>query len=106
MSKFRNTKTVIDGIAFASKKEAARYIDLRLLQAAREIVELQVQPTFRLEVNGQLVCKYVADFSHRDPITGALTVEDVKSPITRKHPVYRIKVKLLKALTGLSVVEV
>jgi hypothetical protein len=32
-------------------------------------------------------------------------IEDTKSPITRKHPVYRIKVKLLKALTGVEVRE-
>jgi len=30
-------------------------------------------------------------------------IEDTKSPITRKHPVFIIKKKLLKALTGLDV---
>lgn len=105
-TKFKNVRVTVDGLSFASKKEARRYGELKLLERAGSISELELQPVFRLEVNGVLVCKYIADFRWFDPLLGKTVVEDVKSPATRKHPVYRIKVKLLKALTGIAVVEV
>ena len=37
MSKYGNKKTIVDGIPFDSKKEAARYQELRLLDEAGEI---------------------------------------------------------------------
>lgn len=56
-----------------------------------------------LVVNGQLVCTFIPDATYFE--NGKQVIEDTKSPITRKHPVYRIKVKLLKALTGAEVRE-
>lgn len=103
-SKYGNRKTVVDGIEFDSAKEAARYSTLKLLERAGEIKGLQVQPVFPLDVNGVPVARYVADFSYVEK--GRRVVEDVKSAATRRLPVYRLKVNLLKALTGIEVVEV
>ena len=36
-SKYRNVKTVVDNLTFDSQKEANRYVELKLLQAAGEI---------------------------------------------------------------------
>ena len=36
-SKYRNTKTEVDGILFDSKKEAARWLELKALEAAGKI---------------------------------------------------------------------
>jgi len=103
-SKFGNEPTVVDGLRFASKAEARRYGWLKIAQMAGEISELECQPRFPLRVDGALICTYVADFRYRDR-AGSVVVEDVKSDPTRT-PVYRIKIKLLKALHGVDIVEV
>lgn len=59
---------------------------------------------YALVVNGVLVCQYIADFVY---VEGEATVcEDVKSPITRTKPEYRIKAKLMAAIHNLQVREV
>lgn len=102
-SKYRNVPTEVDGIRFDSKAEAEHYAKLRLMQLSGEIYDLQLQPSFRLEVNGLLICRYVADFSYRDQY--GLNVEDVKSPATIT-PIYRVKKKLMQALYGIEIYEV
>lgn len=106
-SKYRNQPTVVDGIRFASKKEAKRWTQLRLLQMADEIRDLERQPRYRLEVDGKLVCTYVADFAYRIPIKGTVgqgvggrelcdrVAEDVKGIQTE---VFKLKAKLFRAL--------
>ncbi len=99
-SKFGNRKTTVDGIEFASAKEARRYGELKLMQGAGEIRSLKVQPRFELmpsfkrgeETHRKI--EYVADFSYITKEDEKI-VEDVKSAITRTHPVYRLKKKLL-----------
>lgn len=102
-SKYNNVKIEVDGEKFDSKKEAARYGQLLLLQKSGQITNLQKQVPFRLEVNGQLVCKYIADFTYA--VNGVGVVEDCKSKHTRTLPVYRIKKKLLKALYNIDIKE-
>lgn len=104
-SKFNNVKTEVDGLRFDSKKEAQRYVQLRLRERIGEIVSLEIQPRFRLEVNGQKVCEYRADFRYTEQATGRVVVEDVKGGPTAT-PVYRLKKKLVKALHGIEVTEV
>lgn len=101
--KYGNIKTVVDGERFDSKKEAERWCVLKLLERAGHIANLRRQVRFPMEVNGQFICAYVADFTYD---RGGLVVEDVKSPATRNEPTYRLKKKLLKALHGLDVAEV
>jgi hypothetical protein len=99
-SKFGNRKTTVDGIEFASAKEARRYAELKLMQRAGEIRDLQVQPRFELlppfrrEGEAHRKIEYVADFSYTEK-SGEKIVEDVKSAITKTHPVYSLKKKLL-----------
>lgn len=102
-SKYLNEKVEVDGEKFDSKKEAARYATLLLLEKKGEITNLQRQVTFRLEVNGQLVCKYIADFMYA--VNGVGVVEDCKSKMTRTLPVFRIKKKLMKALYNIDIKE-
>jgi len=61
-SKYRAVKTVVDNITFASKKEAARYQELRLMEKAGEIRYLELQPRFDFKVNGINLGFYKADF--------------------------------------------
>lgn len=103
-SKYRSERCVDhEGKAHASGAEARRWADLQLLEKAGAISGLQHQPKFDLSVNGQLVCRYVADSRYaRD---GHEVVEDVKSPATRKNRAYRIKVKLMQAVHGIEISE-
>lgn len=106
--KYLNIKTEVDGHTFDSKKEAKRYGELRLLQQAGVIQNLELQPPFRCEANGKHVCTYKADFAYDERQADGRVeriIEDVKSAITRKHPVYRIKKKLVEALFGIVITE-
>jgi predicted DNA-binding protein (UPF0278 family) len=102
--KYRNTKVVVDGIKFDSQKEHRRYIQLKQMEVAGEISDLRLQVKLRCMVREQLVCTYIADFVYRNSQHQEV-VEDVKSEITRKNPVYRIKKKLVKAIFGVDISE-
>lgn len=40
-SKYKNHRVVVDGISFQSKKEANRWLELKLMAAAGEILDLR-----------------------------------------------------------------
>lgn len=101
-NKFGAIKTEVDGITFASKKEAKRYGELKLLVRAGEIRELSLQPRFPLRVENKLICTYVADFTYETKL-GETVVEDAKGVRT---PVFSLKAKLFEALHGFPVSEV
>jgi len=113
MTKYRAKPTEVDGHLFASKKEAKRYCELKLLQKAGEISHLEIQPKFKLLVNGRPLkyesgreATYVADFAYFDPSREKRVVEDVKSPATRT-PVYRLKKLLVEAIyPAVKIVEI
>lgn len=123
-NKYRNKKTVVDGIEFDSLKEARRYGELKLLQRAGRIYSLELQKEFELipaqyehypryGKNGKRLvdgrrcieksCVYKADFVY---ITdkGQTVVEDTKSKATRTKD-YIIKRKLMLYLKGIRIVE-
>ena len=108
-SKHGAKKTVVHGITFASQAEARRYQELLLSGLAGDLTDLEIQPRFRIEVNGRHICDYVADF--RYTLAGAApsgspdVVEDVKSAWTRTLPVYRLKKKLMSAAYDIEVYE-
>lgn len=104
MTKYRAIPTSVDNILFASRREANRYFELKVLQKAGEISDLVCHPSFPLVVKGTKVSTYVADFSYRNR-NGELVVEDVKSKPTMT-PTYRLKKRLLQALEGITVREV
>lgn len=99
-NKYRAIKTTVDGITFDSKKEAARYEELKLLEKAGEIMYLTLQPRFDLIVNGVKCGFYKADFQYL--AIGKTVVEDVKGV---KTPVYNLKKKMIKAIYGFDIFE-
>lgn len=104
--KHGSRKTLLDGITFDSAKEAARYQTLKLWQQVGAIRDLRLQVSYDLYgANGERVAKYIADMVYFSLETGKEVVEDVKSPWTRKLPVYRLKMKLLRA-QGIQITEV
>lgn len=95
-NKFRAIRTEIDGISFASKKEAKRYVELKLLEKNKQIFDLELQPKFPMIINGIKVCNYIADFKYKKIVAGKLTlvIEDTKGV---KTDVFKLKAKLFKA---------
>ena len=99
-NKFKN-KPVRDGsLYFASQDEHHRYQELKLLEKAGEITDLELQPKWELlpkftDFNGgkHQAITYKADFMYTDK-DGIVIVEDVKSPPTMTQT-YKIKKKLL-----------
>lgn len=110
-NKYNNQKVELDGHKFDSQKEMRRYAELKLLQEAGEISHLSLQEPFVLQPafrdskgNKQQAIKYVADFCYLTK-EGEYVIEDVKSPATRKNPVYRLKKKMM-AFKGYEITEV
>lgn len=70
MGKYNNKKTQIDMYVFDSAKEAKRYKELKLLERAGEISNLELQPHFLLQESFRKNDKtyrkieYVADFKY------------------------------------------
>ena len=120
-NKYRNQPQVVDGHRFPSKREAARYRELRLLEQAGEIWDLEVQPRFPLmapSTSGYLmravkaltqdgmfrIGEYRGDFKYRAPDVEPYVVEDVKgwdTPLSkwkRKHTEaqYGIQIRIVK----------
>lgn len=101
MNKYRNTKIIIDGIEFDSKKEGYRYKELKLLERAGLIRDLKLQVSYTLQPsfkkNGQTVrsIKYIADFDYFTTKDNRHILEDVKSPATAKDKTYILKKKML-----------
>ena len=101
--KYRAVRTVVDGRTFASKREARRYGELRLMERAGNIGQLELQPVYVLHApGGQVIGKYVADFRYVDA-GGDETVEDAKGVRT---PLYRWKKKHAEAEYGITIFEV
>jgi len=102
MNKYKAIKTVVEGITFDSKKEARRYLQLKLLVRAGAITDLELQPKFDLIVNGTKCGFYKADFRYVNKGVNEVIVEDVKG---MKTPVYNLKKKLIKAIYGIEIFE-
>jgi hypothetical protein len=106
--KYRAVATEVDGIRFHSKAEARRYSELKLLEKAGEVKELELQPKFQLyapQRSGppEKVSTYIADFRYRRGPKGILVIEDVKGMRT---PLYRLKKKWVEVQYGLKITEV
>ena len=99
-SKYGNKPTKIDGIRFASKKEAGRYLFLKEEEKTGRIKALRTQPRYNLlqpytigerKVRG---IDYVADFEYYT-VDDVLVIEDVKGVET---DVFKLKRKFFEKL--------
>lgn len=104
-SKYHAKPTVVDGIRFHSAREAARYLELRLLQKAGEIVgEIETQPPFPLIIANRFgedikIGHYFGDFLYTRA-DGEVVCEDIKGVDTALS---KLKRKLVAASYGLEV---
>ena len=93
--KFHAKPTTVDDIWFGSKKEAARYEDLKLLQQAGEVIFFLRQTPFHLPAKK----KYVADFTIFWS-SGDVTFEDVKGFFT---DVAKLKISMVEEIYGIKI---
>lgn len=122
MAKYGNKTVFVDGRPFDSKKEAARYRELSLLERAGEISDLKMQVPFELlppafetyERYGNSGKKlkdgrrciergvvYKADFVYKDR-HGKTVVEDTKGVRTKE---YILKRKMMLFIHGIRIRE-
>lgn len=109
-SKYKNKKTVVDGITFDSKKEAAYYQRLKFMESQGLIFNLKRQVKFDFPINGnpvrfvdsKRVMQYIADFSY-DTAIGERKIVDVKG---MRLSDYKIKRALMLAVHNIFVEEV
>ena len=91
-------------------------LDLKLMEKAGLICDLECQPKFPIHVVPQIalgdhavvpgrVATYIADFSYFNVETNSVVVEDVKSKATRTA-LYRLKKKLIEAEHDITIAEV
>lgn len=102
-AKYGSKKVAVDNVTFHSLKEAKRYGELWVLQSAGEITDLELQPTFQIEMAGKKIAKYSADFRYVK--NGEVLIEDVKSKATRLKASYRLKKKLVEAQYSITILE-
>lgn len=100
-SKYGNKKTVLDGIRFDSKAEAAYYAQLKMREKAGEVTAVELQRPFPLlSPTGELMATYKADFAFWDNREGRFRVIDVKGFETKE---FRLKRKMMRGLLGIEV---
>ena len=108
-SKYAAKATEVDGIRFASKREAGRYLELKVLEKAGIISDLELQPQYPLKVgevqlygdSGRRLF-YRADFRYRLVSSREEIIEDVKG---MKTPVYDLKKAIMRA-AGVKITEI
>lgn len=91
--KYGARRTEYNGRTYDSAAEARHAVELDLLCKAGKIVGWIPQAVKRIEVNGVLVCKLILDFEIKLAL-GRYYYDEVKGMET---PIYRLKLKLLKA---------
>jgi hypothetical protein len=106
-SKYNAVRTVIGNVAFHSKGEAHRWVELKHLENAGLILDLRRQVPFKLyawapEGEKVQIGVYRADFCYRDLKTNQEIVEDFKGAVTAH---YRRTAKIMLANYGITILE-
>lgn len=122
-NKYYNKTIIVDGVVFQSKREARRWLELKLLERSGEITDLRRQVKFELipaqrepdtygprggVIKGKVLEKevaYWADFTYVQ--NGELIVEDCKGyKGGGAYAVFTIKRKLMFYLHGIRIKEI
>lgn len=96
--KFQAIPTDLDGIRFASRREARYYQDLLLAQKSGDLLFFLRQTPFHLPGGVRYVCDFVEFWKN-----GEVHFVDCKGFIT---PTYRLKKKQVESLYPIKIIEV
>lgn len=107
MNKYHAKKVTYDGITFDSTKEYRRYVDLKLLEKAKEITDLKVHFPIILFDKSEYgrTLYYIADFTYYD-CDKNFVVEDVKG--CKKgvaYQMFRLKKRIIAEKYGIEIQE-
>lgn len=102
-NKYGACRTVVDGISFMSRREAARYKVLKAMEQRGEIKNLELQQRFEIvpKHGKNRAAFYVADFVY-DKADGEHVVEDCKGYRT---DLYKLKKKMFEYRYDTEILE-
>lgn len=102
-SKYKNVRTLVDGILFDSKLESDRYNELVLLMRGGQVKFFARQPIFDLGGGVQYRADFMVVWLEELVDQERTTIEDVKGHLTQESA---NKIKQVKARYGVDVVLV
>ena len=107
--KYRNEPIIVDGIRWDSKKELARWVELKLLEHLGMITDLKRQVAFELAPSVVLYgrkrppLRFTADFTYIED--DQFVAEDCKAPPTRNETAYKIRRHLMMSVHSIEIRE-
>jgi|TARA_A100001388_G_C28755392_1_gene494653 hypothetical protein len=102
-NKYFAKKTLFMGFKFDSKWEAERWGQLKSMEKAGVVTQLERQVRYDLTVNDVKICDYIADFRYlleEENGLSKLIVEDAKGVLTSE---FKLKKKLMKAVHNIDI---
>lgn len=102
-NKYFAKKTVAMGLKFDSRWEAERWGQLKAMERAGVVSQLERQIKYELSINDVKICDYIADFRYlleEENGLSKLVVEDAKGILT---PEFKLKKKMMKAIHGIDI---
>ena len=102
-NKYFAKKTVAMGLKFDSRWEAERWGQLKAMERAGIVTQLERQIKYELSVNDVKICDYIADFRYlleEENGLSKLIVEDAKGVLTSE---FKLKKKLMKAVHNIDI---
>lgn len=108
-NKYGAIKKEYNGVTYDSTKEASQAAKYDMARASKNpadrVVEVERQVTYRLEVQGVLICKYILDFkvTYADGRVDHVDVKGAKQGAA--YRMFKVKKHLMKALFSIEVIE-
>ena len=102
-NKYFAKKTIAMGLKFDSRWEAERWGQLKAMERAGVVTELERQIKYELVINDIKICNYIADFRYylqEEDGTSKFIVEDAKGIQT---PEFKLKKKMMKAIHNIDI---
>ena len=102
-NKYFAKKTVAMGLKFDSRWEAERWGQLKAMERAGVVTQLERQVKYELTINDVKICDYIADFRYlleEENGLSKLVVEDAKGILTAE---FKLKKKMMKAIHGIDI---
>ena len=102
-NKYFAKKTVALGLKFDSRWEAERWGQLKSMERAGIVTQLERQIKYELSINDVKICDYIADFRYlleEEDGLSKLVIEDAKGILT---PEFKLKKKMMKAIHGIDI---
>lgn len=106
-NKYRNSRTVVDGIKFDSKKESEYYSKLKLLKKVNEILDFEMQVKMPIKIKEIHISNYILDFKvvHLNSSIEYIDIkgQDKKSGKFITTDVFKLKKKLIEAIYNIKI---